>query len=148
HEQAGNGVPVDQVVGNELLTRCDDPRLVTGNPLELDRAGEIDARDVIFDQVGVVQVAGDQLPAAANAGRVAIQVLKLHLAGQINARRVGKNLVGQGQTDETQPSDGSRYRAANAGDIVVNEIGAERGGGAIRHADGGPMNVIVLNKTS
>src|SRR5437764_6123875 len=52
------------------------------------------------DQVGVVEVAAAQHAGAGHAGGVAVDVLALHPAGELDAEGVAVNLVGQARSEE------------------------------------------------
>ena len=88
--QAGLGVAVDQVVRDQLAAMGLNADGVAGDPVELDGSGEVDADAVVFDQVGVIEVAADQAAGSGHADGVAVDVLALHRAGgQLHAGRVG-----------------------------------------------------------
>ncbi len=117
---AGLGVAIDEVVRDQLAAVGLNPDRVAGDPVELDRPGEVDADAVGFDQVGVVEVAADQAAGSGHSHGVAVDVLALHRGGgQLHAGRVGINLIGQGRAHEAEAACGIADAAGHAGDVVV-----------------------------
>ncbi len=131
---AAEGVAVQKIVGDELAAVGGDADGVARDPLELDRAGEVHAGDVRLDQVGMVEVVGDELAGAGHAGGVGEDVLALHPAEQVNAGAVVENLVGRGGADEAEAVDAVRHQAEDPGGVVGNAVAAQGGGRLVGHA--------------
>src|SRR5262245_2810217 len=140
-------IAIEEVVGNELAAARDDADAVAGNAVELYRTVEVDAGDIAFDQVRVIEVAADEQAAAANAGGVVEDVLVLHAAAELHADAVGEDRAGAGAADEAERT-GRGHGAAHTRGVVVDAVVAQVGDRVISDADGGAVKIIVLDRAA